>query len=160
MSNFIERLLDAAKPYKGIKRLYISRTEIKTDPIESRDKRGWPAAWEIAERAGISWGAGNTGQHQIHLTEEEMDAALPPIFLKRREETSEAEFKYKEAEEKLKDAKEDLIELWLSSPQGQHLTGKVIDSQKQVESCYKAERAARPKWYDQGDFFEVDHGSN
>lgn len=27
---------------------------------------GWPAAWRIAERAGIGYGCGNTGQHQIH----------------------------------------------------------------------------------------------
>lgn len=26
---------------------------------------GWPTAWHIAEQAGISTGAGNTGQHSI-----------------------------------------------------------------------------------------------
>jgi len=33
-------------------------------PVNARVD-GWPAAWRIAEEAGISYGAGNTGQHQI-----------------------------------------------------------------------------------------------
>lgn len=33
-------------------------------PTQSRHN-GWPSAWHIAERAGISGGCGNTGQHQI-----------------------------------------------------------------------------------------------
>jgi len=32
-------------------------------PVDER-VGGWPAAWHIAERAGISQGAGNPGQHQ------------------------------------------------------------------------------------------------
>lgn len=32
-------------------------------PEENRHN-GWPAAWHIAETAGISQGAGNSGQHQ------------------------------------------------------------------------------------------------
>ncbi len=34
-------------------------------PKGSRTAAGWPSAWHIAEKAGISAGAGNTGQHQI-----------------------------------------------------------------------------------------------
>lgn len=36
---------------------------IFTPPVD-RTPDGWPAAWHIARRAGISAGAGNTGQHQ------------------------------------------------------------------------------------------------
>jgi len=32
-------------------------------PKEDRHN-GWPAAWHIAEKAGVSNGAGNSGQHQ------------------------------------------------------------------------------------------------
>lgn len=32
---------------------------------DARDANGWPVAWHIARAAGISEGAGNTGQHQI-----------------------------------------------------------------------------------------------
>lgn len=35
-------------------------------PHAARDSNGWPAAWKIAERTGIGYGCGNTGQHQIH----------------------------------------------------------------------------------------------
>lgn len=29
----------------------------------------WPAAWHLAEAMGISWGAGNPGQHQANIEE-------------------------------------------------------------------------------------------
>lgn len=36
-------------------------------PVDER-VGGWPAAWHIAERAGVSCGAGNTGQHQADIS--------------------------------------------------------------------------------------------
>lgn len=33
-------------------------------PPDERDDHGWPAAWAIARKMDISYGAGNTGQHQ------------------------------------------------------------------------------------------------
>ncbi|GAA1412070.1 hypothetical protein AUR04nite_00080 [Glutamicibacter uratoxydans] len=32
-------------------------------PLDDRHN-GWPAAWHIAEKAGVSQGGGNSGQHQ------------------------------------------------------------------------------------------------
>lgn len=37
-------------------------------PTENRHGH-WPAAWHIAEKAGVSYGAGNNGQHQAHTSD-------------------------------------------------------------------------------------------
>lgn len=52
-------LIDSTKNYP-----YTASGSIFT-PIENRHG-GWPAAWHIAEKAGVSYGAGNGGQHQAH----------------------------------------------------------------------------------------------
>ncbi|KQW07628.1 hypothetical protein ASC66_01115 [Leifsonia sp. Root4] len=45
---------------------YRGRGSIFTHPNARVD--GWPAAWRIAEQAGVGYGAGNTGQHQADLS--------------------------------------------------------------------------------------------
>lgn len=32
--------------------------------VDGRDKAGWPLAWAVAQKAGVSGGCGNGGQHQ------------------------------------------------------------------------------------------------
>lgn len=51
-------------PLVGNERWSFSASGSIFTPRETRID-GWPAAWRIAEQAGIGSGAGNTGQHQI-----------------------------------------------------------------------------------------------
>ena len=74
---FTSKFLDECVK-SGIKKVGISKTIPEVDwPFETgngsvfgigRDKTGWPAIWGVAERMGISYGGGNTGQHQANTS--------------------------------------------------------------------------------------------
>lgn len=42
----------------------------------SKDDDGWPAIWRVVEDLGISWGAGNSNQHQARMDGLQLGAYL------------------------------------------------------------------------------------
>jgi hypothetical protein len=70
----VEALFKKALSHTKLKRLFVSKDELRTDPedIESKDMCGWsrPHAWsidEVLKQWDMSGSCGNTGQHSIRL---------------------------------------------------------------------------------------------
>jgi len=155
---FIDRLLREARKHRGVKRLFISTREIRTDP-QGVDVDHWPAAWHIAKEAGVSWGCGNPGQHQIHVSTEEIQEALPEVYRQACDSSQAADRRYKVAEEEFGAAKEAAIDAWLQTDGAQHLAGALGSAFEVLEACWKVEHDARPEWHKDGQWFAVKEAS-
>lgn len=157
--SFIDHILEAARTNPDVKRVYISRFEVKTEPADARETKGrrtWPAAWEIAEKAGISAGCGNHGQHQIQVLGPDVEAALPFDYKVYRAAYSARDTKVCEAREAInwrrRAVANEAIRLWNESAEGQEMQAKLIAAEAERASL---NHVSPPDWYTKGQWFEV-----
>lgn len=168
--NFIERLLDAAKDYP-IQRLSISRYEIVTDPKDASDGRnaykgdtGWPAAWAIAKKAGVSWGCGNPGQHQINVTD--WRDALPSGYVVAEEaarQTSAIASTARMIADTTRDtiaqeAARKAVEMWLLTSEAQAMIADAEWKERLASEANTEMYRLRPAWVYGAVWFDVPHG--
>ena len=167
--NFIERLLDAAKDYP-VQRLSISRYEIVTDPKDARDHpqykgdTGWPAAWAIAKKAGVAWGCGNSGQHQISVSD--WRDALPPEYVVAEESASQASAIATTArmiadstrDSIAQEAARKAVEMWLLTTEAQAMIADAEWKERLASEANTEMYRLRPAWVHGAVWFDVPHG--
>lgn len=153
--NFIERLVEAAKKYPEVERIRISRHDLLTIPREARDggpRNGWPAAWAIAKEAGVSWGCGNTGRHQLDVPD--WRDALPSEYVLAEEAASQASDIASTArmiadttrEAIAQEAVRKAVEAWQETAEAQAMITDAIKKEQQAATAQAEMRRLRPAW--------------
>jgi len=155
---FIDRLLSEAAKHRDVRRLFISRGEIRTDPEGARDKDAdRPAAWSIADGSGVGWGCGNPGQHQIRVPATEWEVAFPENFRQALEAQHESCRQVQTAQDQLDDTRNAAIAAWEQTDRAKQLVAAVGAASKVYADASHTVACNQPEWVGRGQWFKVKH---
>jgi len=154
--NWLETILREAKA-GGYKKLWLmlhlrengeAAGEIRGEP--PRQKNHWPLAWHLVKVAGVSWGCGNSDQHNLAVSAEQLTQVLPHKYHEARDKELDANDSLRMADRELDTAKAqvigDALAAFYDTAEGKRLLELCVETYATCERTRKEREALEPVW--------------